>query len=135
MTTVFPAYGRNYANRTEALADWFADKDFYDTHTRLACNRQDIGDDVVIRYGKGYTKTTDIRPGDYDAFVKARAADRATRPVYEDFDAWLKAVDVECIAASGLGYQDLPDWDFRTAFDDGIDPKTAAQGVIADAWN
>ena len=135
MTTLLPAYGRNYETRVAALADWFEGKDFYESRTRLATNRADIGnDDVVIRYGKGWTKTTDVRKGDFENWQKAKAADRATRPQYDDFDGWMKALDVHCIAECGLSYHDLPDWDFRTAFDDGIDPKTAAQGVIADAF-
>ncbi len=134
MTTVFGAYGRNYTTRVAALADWFENKDFYDTRTRLAVNRQDIGDDVVIRYGKGLTKVTDVRKGDFEAYEKAKAADRAMRPQYTDFDAWMADLDKACIAEIGLGYSDLPDWDFRTAFDDGIDPVTAAKGVIADAF-
>jgi hypothetical protein len=135
MTTVIPAYGRNYETRVAALADWFEGKDFYESSSRLACNRADLGDDVVIRYGKGWSKVTDIRPGDFENYQKAKAADRATRPVYDDFEGWMKALDVHCIAASGMSYQELPDWDFQTAFADGIDPKTAAESVIADAWN
>lgn len=53
--TVMPAYGRDYKNKAEALADWDADKDFIETSSRSATNKsycEANGLKVIIRYGK-----------------------------------------------------------------------------------
>jgi hypothetical protein len=134
MTTVLPAYGRQYANAAAAKLDWHNGKDFLESSSRLACNRQDFPGDIVIRYGNGNIKVTSYTAADARKLDKQIAAARATRPQFADFDAWMVSVDKAVIAESGMSYKDLPDWDFRTAFDDGIDPKTVAASVIADAW-
>lgn len=53
--TVTPAYGRDYKNKAEALADWDAGKDFRETSTgrytdKSYCASKDYK--VIIRYGK-----------------------------------------------------------------------------------
>jgi hypothetical protein len=134
MKEVLPAYGRDYGSALSAKADWFAGKDFIEAETRLACNIQDLPDqDILIRYGK-LAKIAHVEfAKDKKAYEKAKAADRATRPVNTDFEGWMKALDKAVIAECGLSYQDLPDWDFRAAFDNGIAPEAAARSVLDEA--
>ena len=59
--TVTTAYGRDYKNKADALADWDAGKDFQETSSgqytdKAYCESQ--GYKVIIRYGK-LTKTLD----------------------------------------------------------------------------
>lgn len=52
---VIPAYGRDYKNQRDALADWNADKDFIDAWSRSATNKSDceqMGLKVIIRYAR-----------------------------------------------------------------------------------
>lgn len=54
--TVEPAYGRDYKNKAEALADWDGGKDFRETSSgrytdKAYCESKDYK--VIIRYGKG----------------------------------------------------------------------------------
>jgi len=59
--TVMPAYGRDYKNKKDALADWDANKDFIETSSRRAISKNYAdanGYKVIIRYGK-LTKTLD----------------------------------------------------------------------------
>ena len=46
------------------------------------------------------------------------------------FDAWLRAVDAECIRRCGIGYEDLPDWRYADAYADGYSPARAARAAI-----
>lgn len=53
--TVTPAYGRDYKNQKEAIADWNANKDFRETFSGQYTNKEDcqkMGKKVIIRYGK-----------------------------------------------------------------------------------
>lgn len=133
MIEVIPAYGRDYSAAVSAKADWFAGKDFLEASSRLACNVNDFpGQDVLIRYAR-HTKVAHLEfAKDKRAYDKAKAADRATRPVFDDFDGWLKSVDAECIKRSGLSIYDLPDWDFRAEFDNGASPAHVAKNMLAD---
>ncbi len=137
MTTALPAYGRQYKNAQEAKMDWHKGKDFLESSSRLAFNRQDFPGHVVIRYGRNLEKVTSYDPkADGRKLDKIIEAEKAARPAQSlDFDGWMKALDKAVIAETGMSYQDLPDWDFHTAFSDGIDPVTAAKSVIEDAWN
>ena len=52
---VLPAYGRDYKNQRDALADWNANKDFIETSRRVATSKSDcerMGLKVVIRYDR-----------------------------------------------------------------------------------
>lgn len=46
------------------------------------------------------------------------------------FDAWLKKVDACISAETGLGYRDLPDWNYRDSFEAGETPAQAAKQAI-----
>lgn len=43
------------------------------------------------------------------------------------FEQWLKEVDRYVVALCGLGADDLPDWGYRNAYDDGVSPIAAAR--------
>lgn len=135
MLEVLPAYGRDYGSALSAKADWFGGKDFIEATSRLAVSCRDIAEpdrDIIIRYGK-LTKVAQIVPKDKIAYEKAKAADRATRPVNTDFKSWMLALDNAVEATSGLSYKDLPDWDFRTSFDNGDAPGDAAKALLKEA--
>lgn len=135
MTTALPAYGRSYANAAAAKLDWHNGKDFLESASRRAFNRADFPGDVVIRYGKALEKVTSYTAADARKLDKEIAAAKAAQPAQtQSFDDWMKSLDKVVIRSTGMSYQDLPDWDFRTAFDDGISPEVAAQGVIEDAF-
>lgn len=136
MTTALPAYGRQYKNAAEAKMDWHTGKDFLESSSRLAFNKADFPGHVVIRYGKSLEKVTSYDPkADGRKLDKIIEAEKAARPAQsEDFDGWMKQLDKAVIAETGMSYHDLPDWDFRTAFDDGIPPDVAAKSVIDDAF-
>jgi len=44
----------------------------------------------------------------------------------EEFDRYMARVDRTLIRRYGIDSSDLPDWDYRTAFEDGMAPATAA---------
>jgi hypothetical protein len=46
------------------------------------------------------------------------------------FDYWLQRVNAYLVRKCGLGSDDLPDWCYRDAFDDGYTPSEAAREVI-----
>ena len=59
MTTLIPAYGRDYRSKGEVLADWSSGKDFqiadaFDQNDGRYANRDDFpeGSGHMIRYGK-----------------------------------------------------------------------------------
>lgn len=134
MTTALPAYGRTYAKAIDAQRDWHQNKDFLESSSRRAFNRQDYPGDVVIRYGKQLEKVTS-----YDAKIarkldKAIAEEKAARPAQTGtFEEWMKEVDKAVISASGMSYQDLPDIDFYSIFDAGSAPAIAASEVLEEA--
>jgi hypothetical protein len=45
----------------------------------------------------------------------------------------MKQVDSEVDSIVGGSYLDLPDWGYRDAFDDGMNPKSAARKAIRNA--
>ena len=47
-----------------------------------------------------------------------------------DFNEWMRQVDREVESRAGVSYQDLPDWGFRDAYEDGMSPKAAAGRCI-----
>lgn len=59
--SVKPAYGRNYNNKKEILADWNNNKDFMVINTGSYINKEDYNNDYTIRaitfyYGKFTSK-------------------------------------------------------------------------------
>lgn len=46
------------------------------------------------------------------------------------FDEWIKKVDAEVIKRVSLGYQDIPDCDYRGLFDSGDSPEEAAEFAL-----
>jgi hypothetical protein len=51
----------------------------------------------------------------------------------EKFQAWMREVDAAMEAEVGMGHADLPDWNYRDAFDDGMDAADAADEALAEA--
>lgn len=51
------------------------------------------------------------------------------------FNQWLAAIDRILTNAIGLSHSDLVDRCWRDMFDDGITPKEATEGIIADPWS
>jgi hypothetical protein len=49
------------------------------------------------------------------------------------FEEWYREVDLEVSALIGLGRDDLPDYCYRDAFDDGRSPRQAAKAAIRNA--
>lgn len=47
-----------------------------------------------------------------------------------NFDLWKECVDRECVRLVGLGADDLDDYLYRQAFDEGLDPTTVAKKAI-----
>jgi hypothetical protein len=52
-----------------------------------------------------------------------------------DFDTWKRLVDRACVNRCGMDTEMLPDWDFRTAYDNGMSAVDAARRVITNAKN
>jgi hypothetical protein len=46
------------------------------------------------------------------------------------FDAWMRKVNLFIVAKIGLGYEDLPDYCYRDAYDDGVGAFTCARAAI-----
>ena len=51
----------------------------------------------------------------------------------QPFEVWMEKVDDHIEAASGLTMEDLPDWHYYDAFDDGVSPKSAAEAALYEA--
>jgi hypothetical protein len=49
---------------------------------------------------------------------------------FTDFDEWMRAVDLEVQAIAGVSYRDLPDWNYRDAYESGATPKEAAEEAL-----
>lgn len=49
------------------------------------------------------------------------------------FYAFMKKVDAHVSALVGVGVMDLADYDFGSAFEDGVSPKAAAKAAIAES--
>lgn len=50
-----------------------------------------------------------------------------------DFDIWMGQVDMAVHDTVGLSVYDLPDYPFRDAFEDGLDPEGVAEEVLFEA--
>jgi hypothetical protein len=48
------------------------------------------------------------------------------------FTAWMSQVDEDLWELAALVSGDLPDWDYREAYDDGEDSLNVARAVLAD---
>lgn len=55
-----------------------------------------------------------------------------TRETAPKFVAWLDTVDAAVAGKLGVGIDDLPDWDFASAFEDGMSPRDAAAVFVDD---
>ena len=53
-----------------------------------------------------------------------------TRYTEDQFDAWLAAVDNAVVRMAGVGKDDLPDYCYRDAFEDGRAPAAVARSAI-----
>jgi hypothetical protein len=49
------------------------------------------------------------------------------------FEEWKHQVNIRIARMSGLEADDLPDWDFYSAWDGEVDPKEAAESVLREA--
>lgn len=49
------------------------------------------------------------------------------------FEQWMEEVNVALVSMCGMGSEDLPDWNYWDAWDDGISPKSAAADVLEEA--
>ena len=50
----------------------------------------------------------------------------------EKYDRWMKRVDTICWSRLGMSYQDMPDWNWRDAFEDGATPSEAVRDFMED---
>lgn len=48
------------------------------------------------------------------------------------FQEWMHDVDIEIGIATGLSFYDLPDQDYRAAFDDDISPKEFTSSILSE---
>lgn len=48
----------------------------------------------------------------------------------DSFETWLEQVDAVVQGTIGLSVHDLPDQDFRSMFDDGMEPAEAAAEIL-----
>ena len=48
----------------------------------------------------------------------------------QTFEEWYAEVDQWVLRKYGLSRDDLPDWNYRDAYDDGVKPTTAAKRAI-----
>lgn len=53
--------------------------------------------------------------------------------IRDDFETWQNKVNTFLIKKWGFGIDDLPDWDYYNAWNDGIPPSQAAYMVIQNA--
>lgn len=51
----------------------------------------------------------------------------------DGFKVWMEKVNHYVIRYCGMDYQDLPDWNYRDAYDDCVAPSRAARSVISAA--
>lgn len=49
------------------------------------------------------------------------------------FEQWLAKVDSVLISRCGLSSDDLPDWCYRDAYEDGTSPRQAAQQAMSNS--
>ena len=48
-----------------------------------------------------------------------------------DFETWLSHVNYYMVKRTGMGIDDLPDWHYYDAYDNGVPPSIAAREAIA----
>ena len=54
----------------------------------------------------------------------------------KNFETWMAEVDRRLVLACGMGVDDLPDCNYRDAFDAGISPKEIANEALDEAgWS
>ena len=54
----------------------------------------------------------------------------------KNFETWMAEVDRRLVLACGMGVDDLPDYNYRDAFDEGISPKEIANEALDEAgWS
>ena len=58
----------------------------------------------------------------------------ATRAHYAKRDAWLSVVAEEIEYLTGMGMDDLPDFCYADAYDDGRSPKQTARLAVISTW-
>lgn len=46
------------------------------------------------------------------------------------FEAWMDEVNAILVGAVGIESDDLPDWNYRDAYDDGADPRKVVHEVL-----
>lgn len=68
-------------------------------------------------------------PGEEDGMT----AEMASALIESDFDSFMVKVDKVIGRMSGLTSEDLPDYDYRTAFEDGVGPAQAARCALTEA--
>lgn len=57
------------------------------------------------------------------------------RQTFPTFRSWMVEVDREIQVRCGLQAEDIEDWTYRDAFDDGMDPEEAAiQALENSGW-
>lgn len=49
---------------------------------------------------------------------------------FPTYEAWKEQVNLEVTKLCGLGCDDLPDWDYRSAWQSGEDPRVTAKDVL-----
>ena len=64
--------------------------------------------------------------------LKLSAKIQKVNPTEDRFTRWMQQVDSEVERAAGISIHDLPDQDFRSAFEDGTSAKSFAQNMLLD---
>lgn len=49
------------------------------------------------------------------------------------FEDWVARIDTELDTLVGLSHDDLPDWDYRSAYEEEMSPRAAAMKAIKNA--
>jgi len=49
---------------------------------------------------------------------------------FDGFTAWMAKVNAHMVKYCTMGADDLPDWNYRDAYDDGMSPSQAARSAI-----
>ena len=57
-------------------------------------------------------------------------------PTKQTYDEWMAAVDAAVRKIADVSVHDLPDWNSRDAYDDGVTPQEAAEDVLdQEGWD
>ncbi len=65
-----------------------------------------------------------------EEFNRAFPVKSADRIDSEKFNVWMAKVDALIAKSTGVGADDIPDYCYRDAFDDGASPSSAAKAAI-----